>query len=228
MIFISILVVKCNRLRYTQYRYKYKMEEIMIVNFEQKERLPLSKHEITRKGELIGTTVLPEAWIGTMQLLGHDYELNAEGFEKVVIRKDGMPYAECMSRLHVTKQILFVKTGWEYYELITPEKTYQIYETGLGADKHFYSFYEHDQVVAIIHKSRRSKAFLDTYTFYMKEEQHLEAVSLYCLFLESTQYYDMDATGNESSATETITMQKELKEKYDPTFIEQVIAMDKE
>lgn len=94
----------------------------MIVNFEQKERLPLSKHEITRKGELIGTTVLPEAWIGTMQLLGHDYELNAEGFEKVVIRKDGMPYAECMSRLHVTKQILFVKTGWEYYELITPEK----------------------------------------------------------------------------------------------------------
>ena len=35
-----------------------------------------------------------------MQLLGHDYELNAEGFEKVVIRKDGMPYAECMSRLH--------------------------------------------------------------------------------------------------------------------------------
>ena len=38
----------------------------------------------------------------------------------------------------------------------------------------------------------------------------------------------MEATGNESSATETITMQKELKEKYDPTFIEQVIAMDKE
>ena len=95
MILISILVVKCNRLRYTQYRYKYKMEEIMIVNFEQKERLPLSKHEITRKGELIGTTVLPEAWIGTMQLLGHDYEPVSYTHLDVYKRQDLQTFMSC-------------------------------------------------------------------------------------------------------------------------------------
>lgn len=196
----------------------------MILSFAQKERLPISRFEIQEGDCIRATAVAPEFQTGLLSVDENNYELAFDGLRKVCITRNGEPFAEIVPQFCQTKKVLFLPVGYEYYRVTIGEKTYAVYEVGLGADKHFYCFYAGDEIVAIAHKPDQVKNYLDKYDCYLASEEHFLAVGLYCLFLEAGQYYDMRASGNEENNTATITLQKELQAKYDPNFISKVLA----
>lgn len=196
----------------------------MIFSFVQKERLPISRFEL-QEGDCIRATALaPEFQTGLLSVDENNYELAFDGLRKVCITCNGEPFAEIVPQFCQTKKVLFLPVGYEYYRITIGEKSYAVYEVGLGADKHFYCFYAGEETVAIVHKPDQVKNHLDRYGCYLSSEDHFLAVGLFCLFLEAGQYYNMRASGNEENNTETITLQKELRAKYDQSFIPKVLA----
>ena len=196
----------------------------MIFSFIQKERLPISRFEI-QEGDCIRATALaPEFKTGFLSVDENNYELAFDGLRRICITRNGEPFAEIVPQFCQTKKVLFLPIGYDYYRFTVGENTYTVYEVGLGADKHFYCFYVGEETVAIIHKPDQVKNYLDRYDCYLASEDHFLAVGLFCLFLEAGQYYDIDCIGNKEDNTETITLQKELREKYDPSFISKVLT----
>lgn len=195
----------------------------MIFEYKQKERLPLSWHEITENGAVLCTTEIPRRGAGKL-FLGKDcFELKVEGLTKPVkILKNSVEYGTLTPKIHLTKKVLFLNTGYQYYELSFPFGTYLVYESGFGGDKHFYSIYKDDTVLAVIHKHSRVVNYLDSYTCYLENREDFFATIIYCLFLESVEYYDMSVQGNNVDYRAVETAQQELKDKYDPTFIPRI------
>lgn len=197
----------------------------MIFSFVQKERLPISRFEIQEGGCIRAIALAPEFKTGFLNTGENNYELAFDGRRRICIMRDGEPFAEITPQFCQTKKVLFLPIGYEYYRFTVGENTYTVYEVGLGADKHFYCFYVGEETVAIIHKPDQVKNYLDRYDCYLASEDHFLAVGLFCLFLEAGQYYDLRcAEWNKEDNTETITLQKELQAKYDPSFIPKVLA----
>lgn len=53
------------------------------------------------------------------------------------------------------KKILFVSVGYDYYKIQFYDREYQLYEIGLGTDRHYLCLYQDGQTVAIVHKCRQ-------------------------------------------------------------------------
>ena len=195
----------------------------MIFKCIQKERLPLSWHEFTENGNIICTSEIPKAGYGKLFLGADCFELKIDSvFKPIKIYRNGVEYGTLSPKICVTKKVAFLKTGYEYYELSLPFGTFLIYESGLGAGQHYYSIYKDDTVLAVIHKPDRVVNYLDSYTCYLENREDFFPTALYCLFLESAAYFNIDATGNVVDNTSTYTAQQELREKYDPTFIPRI------
>lgn len=197
----------------------------MIFSFAQKERLPISRFEIQERDCIRATAVAPEFKTGFLSVDENNYELAFDGLRKVCITRNGEPFAEIVPQFCQTKKVLFLPVGYEYYRVTIGEKIYAVYEVGLGADKHFYCFYAGEETVAIVHKPDKVINYLDRYDCYLLSEEQFLAAGLFCLFLESGQYYNVSAIGNVESDIETVTIQKELQAKYNPDFIPRILAM---
>ena len=198
----------------------------MIFECMQKERLPLSKHEFIRNGEVIGNAETPKMGFSKMSFGPDSFTVQFQSFKRIDIIQNGTVVGSICPQLCVTKKILFLKTGYEYYEFSLNGDTVTVYETGLGAGKHFYSIYRNEKVIAVIHKQDRVVAHLDKYVCYVDDSCDAVFAAVYCMFLESIAYYNLDATEDTDDSTATYTAQKELQEKYDPSFIERIIARD--
>lgn len=196
----------------------------MIFSFVQKERLPISRFEIQEGDRIKAIALAPEFETGFLNTGENNYELAFDGLRRICITRNGEPFTEIVPQFCQTKKVLFLPIGYDYYRFTVGENTYTVYEVGLGADKHFYCFYVGEETVAIIHKPDQVKNYLDRYDCYLASEDHFLAVGLFCLFLEAGQYYDVACSGNKEDNTATITLQKELQAKYDPSFIPKVLA----
>lgn len=197
----------------------------MIFSFIQKERLPVSQFEIQEDDRVRATAVAPEFQHGILNVDGDTYELSFNKRQKVYITRNGAPFMEIVPQFCQTGKVLFVPVGYDYYQFTIGGVTYSVYEVGLGAEKHFYCIYVGDNTVAIIHKPDKVINHLDRYDCYLLSEEQFLAAGLFCLFLESGQYYNMRAIGNEERDIETVTIQKELQAKYNPDFIPRILAM---
>lgn len=199
----------------------------MIFKCIQKSRLPISRHEFILGSDILANAEVPKA--GTARMIyGTDcFDIQMHGiFNKLSLLKNGTEYGCVGSKVFETKKVLFIKMGYEYFELMVNNEMYLVYETGLGANKHFYSIYKNDVLLAVIHKPDRVKNNLDEYVCYLDNADDFISVALFCLFLESTAYYNIDAIGNTDECVQTVTVQKELIEKFDPSFIERIKAKD--
>jgi hypothetical protein len=200
----------------------------MIFQCIQKERLPLTKHEFTRNDVIIGSAETPRMGFSKMKFGENIFTLQVQGLKKVSILQDNAEVGSICPQLCVTKKILFMPIGYEYHELNLNGDTVTVYESGLGAGKHFYSIYRDGKVIAVIHKPDLVVALLDKYTCYVEKYEDAVLAAIYCMFLESLAYYHR-ATADEPTVdgTATVTTQKELKEKYDPSFIERIIEQER-
>lgn len=194
----------------------------MIFEFIQVQRTPMTRHEVKVKNQIIGFAESTKA--GHMKLFLNDtFRLGFGELRKMEIFKNEVKCGEITQKQHTTKKILFIEIGYEYYEMLLSGERYLIYETGLGKDKHYFSIYKDDKVIAVIHKPDFVKNFLDRYTCYLEDEKFFLPTVMYCSFLESTAYYNISSEGNVWDNTSTVTTQKELIAKLDMSFIDKVI-----
>ena len=134
---------------------------------------------------------------------------------------------EIIPKLCVTKKVLFLPIGYEYYSYRLYDKQYEVYESGLGPDRHFYTLYRQGETVGVIHKDDRVIRYKNTYTVYTLSEQEMKASLIYTMFLEAGPNCHMGAAiDNLDSNIPYYTKQKELQEKFNPAFLQMVMAQE--
>lgn len=124
------------------------------------------------------------------------------------------------------KKILFMTIGYDYFGIDFFDQKLKGYEIGLGENQHYISIYEKERTIAIIHKDDKIIDYKDTYTIYLEDESYLEAVCLFTVSFDCARYPDIgEVSGKNIDNDVYISIQKELNEKYDPTFIPRIRAM---
>ncbi len=105
-------------------------------------------------------------------------------------------------------------------------ETYQCYEIGMGGKGMFLCIYHNGKLVVTIDKSLQVINYNDTYTAYLFEEKYAKIAVAFALYYDSVA---CDSMYNRSlysrKVTITYTIQKSLREKYNPDFIPQVKSM---
>lgn len=201
----------------------------MIFTYKQISRTPETKHEILVGDEVIATSTCPHYHAGILQTKDGVFSMNIENLAGYEIEKDRLPFAYTKIDLVPTKKFLGIKIGYEFYNYLSSEHEIHIFEIGLGAGHHYWYLYDEDILVAVIHKKDEVRMYLDEYTCYLIDEKYFDVTALYCLFLESTVYYNhclMDEP--QINDTSLYSSQKQLRAKYDPNFIPKIMEMEKE
>ena len=200
----------------------------MIVRLEQISRLPSRNHEIRQAdSSLIGTGTVPDLFNGLMKIGRDTYAAITNNVARTELYQNESAIGWISQTVEVTKKILFLPIGFEYYIYNVLGKELRVYESGLGQDMHFFSVYENGVVVGVIHKDDLVKNYKNTYTLYAEADEMLLPLCLFTMFLESTAFCDRTGgLGNVTDNTPFYTAQKELQLKYDPNFIPHIIALE--
>lgn len=199
----------------------------MILEFIQEERIPHAIHKITVGSQIIGTASCEKFLNGEMILMDKQFDISIPNLSDFPIMSNGIEVGHVYQRFIKTGKFLFFDSGYSYYEFKYEDTIFTVYDIGLGKNKHFYQFEINKETVAIIHKPDKVKNRKDTYTCYLSSDDMIIPVSLWCLFLESSAYYDMLAEGEGNVEIEkSHTSQKVVRELYDPTFIPRIKQQD--
>ena len=185
----------------------------MIYRLEQTIRLPRRKHEIKNlSGNLIYNAGVPNVFEAYLEFSDGTVEINTDEISKSTIKKNNQIVGEIFTKVEVTKKILFLPIGIEYNDIVLNGKTYKMYESGLGANQHYFSIYEENNVVAVIHKDDRVVNYLNTYTIYAENKDYMDIALICAMFLESTAFCDRTGgIGNSIVDSPYYTAQKKLR-----------------
>ena len=200
----------------------------MIYRVEQISRLPVRKHEVkTKDGYFLYVAGVPQVLQSYLDFPEGQVIVRIESLSKAVISFQGIEIGEIIPKLCVTKKVLFLPIGYEYYSYRLHDKQYEVYESGLGPDKHFYTLYYQGKTTGIIHKDDLVLKYRNNYTVYTLSEQEMKAALIYTMFLEAgPNCHKGAAIDNLDSNVPYYTKQKELREKFDPDFLRKVLAQD--
>lgn len=124
------------------------------------------------------------------------------------------------------KKFLCFSIGYGYYEYMFNNKNFRVYEVGLGDDQHYYCVYHNDVTVAIIHKLDLTIDYLDQYIIYAENPADMEALCSLAIYIDISEYPDYNKhSGHLRENEATLTIDPDLNEMYDPTFIPRIINM---
>ncbi|MDD5969113.1 MAG: hypothetical protein ACI4E3_03115 [Candidatus Fimousia sp.] len=116
------------------------------------------------------------------------------------------------------------KPGYFYIRGSLRGREYNIYHVGFGKEGNYYCIYERsgqeEEQVALIEKTLTVTDFKDTYDCYGKREEDMDLLHLLCLYIDVWTSRDTaKAAVKSKEITYEVTHHKELKEKYDPSFL---------
>lgn len=210
----------------------------MILEFNQIDRQPNPLFEGKIKGQIVvtgkGTTHFNDGFI---DYNGSRYEISSklhrEKFaDKTAtqvsdILKDGKRVGFIYPDLVAMKKVLFLSFGYDYFNFIFNGNKYTVYEVGLGQNQHYICVYSGNETVAIIHKEDKKHNYCDKYVIYALNETLLLDLSILTLYFDCIRYPNHGEFTGESYVDDSfLTTQKELNEKYDPSFIPCVKRMN--
>ena len=109
------------------------------------------------------------------------------------------------------KKILFVSVGYDYYKIQFYDREYQLYEIGLGPDRHYLCLYQAEV-----------KSHLDIYTVYLENAQYRDIACIAALFIDGLEYSSNDEIADSAIKEEYLSFNKELNSKFDAAFLERV------
>ena len=125
-----------------------------------------------------------------------------------------------------TKKTGFLK-AYAYYEYVHKGQCYYGYEVGFGKDGLYLCVYKDDRLIAIVDKQLRVVNFKDVYTAYIENDEDIEVVIPFVIYYDVTAYGDVMEIAVMSVHEKRVnTIQKELIEKYDASFISRIKARD--
>lgn len=210
----------------------------MIIDVNQTKRQPKPEYTIfdSITSEVLGSAKAYTYEDTTATYCGEDFKFDFH--KEIVINQDGRK----IRKFHIrsvnseigivedftqTRKVLFVPIGFSYYRIQINNEEYLAYEVGFGNDKHYFSVFHNDSVVAMIQKYDRVIDYKDSYTVFIDLQQPAElakALTLFTVFIDCSLYADVgEVSGTSDDATSFNTVQKELNDKYDPTFIQRVM-----
>lgn len=121
-----------------------------------------------------------------------------------------------------TKKTGFLK-AYAYYDFQLNGNQYYGYEVGFGRKGLYLCIYRNERLIAIVDKALRVVNYKDTYTAYLESPADLEVVLLFTIYYDATAYGDVMEVAVASVQEKRVnTLQKELIEKFDPTFISRI------
>ena len=200
----------------------------MILKLIQTERLPVRKHvfeDLSCKNA--GAGIVPKCFVADIKIFGDALHMEMREHLTMEIQRDGLNVGKINQDIVVTKKILFLKTGFDYFKFSFDEIEYSVFESGLGSNQHYFCLYSGNDTVGIIHKDDFVRNYCDTYTLYTIDKAIMKALCVFAMYLEATFYVDRTAgIGNSEECISHYSAQAELREKYDPTFIPRIKQMD--
>ena len=209
----------------------------MIVEFNQIERQPNPLFEGCINGNVVitgkGKTQNSKAIVNVS---GKAFELsdilhketvdNIKVTQVTDIFSEGYKVGYIYPNIVVQKKFLCFSWGYDFFEMHLNDKRYQIYEVGLGPEQHYICIYENGVIISIIHKKDVKINFRDNYTFYIEHNEDLIAVCIIALYFDCIRYPDHgEIVGGKIGDDSFLTLQKELNDKYDPTFIPRIQSL---
>ena len=201
----------------------------MVVTLEQVARHPVERQLFTDMATgIIGDGVVTTWLAADFSIMHSRYSIQFISLTKAMVSCDGAEaVGEINNMFFQTNKVWFFPIGYEYQELRWRSERFQCYESGFGVDQHYYTMYCGTEVVGVIHKRDLVKNYCDSYTLYTKNQHTMEALLVYGMFLECSYFKDRTAgLENIDDFDSVYTAQKELRDKYDPTFIPSVLALD--
>lgn len=197
----------------------------MIFEFIQKERIPKSEYEILYNKDIIGSAICSKFLSGEMNLNNKQYQLKIDNLSSFPIMSNNERVGYVAQKFNKTGNFLCFDTGYSFYEFKCGNDILAVYDIGLGKNQHYYQFEKGNETVAIIHKPDKVVNRKDHYLCYSVDEKMMLPMSLWCLFLESSAYYDINVAGEGNVATnKAYKSQKIIRERYDTTFIGNILA----
>ncbi len=127
----------------------------------------------------------------------------------------------------MTQKVKGFLQSYAYRMLQAYGSTYYLYEVGFGNKGLYLCFYKDDQLIAIADKELKVVNYQDHYTVYALNEADLSAIVPLLLHYDITEHGDMMEVSLYSVKKKKVnTVQKQLLEKYDASFIEMVKQME--
>lgn len=222
----------------------------MIAEFNQITRMPRIRYECRMNGTEVGwaedvrgdydTLVIQGRKIlmancSTMETIESWYEPKGKMPELVTQRTPVFRYFDeemnCIGCFYqdmiIRKKFFGIKIGSGFFSITIDDRKFEVYEVGLGGDRHYFCFIKEGVTYGIIHKPSFVKGYLDRYTLYAKDESMLTVMAAFALMIDSGIYTgatEIDPIHAENS--DFVCMDAFLNGKYDPEFIPAVEAME--
>lgn len=200
----------------------------MILRLEQITRLPERTHGIFdqdhRQLYAAGVEKLLESWL----VLG-DRQIRTSTNNRssiTTVTENGVLKGTIRPKVYVTKKILFLPVGYAYDEFEYNGEVYCVYNSGLGRNQHFISIYRGDSTIALQHREDLVIDYLGKSTLYAVDSEAMEIMLIYAMYMEATEFCNIYVEAEHSRQDcSYYTNQKELRDKYDPSFIPRIIEM---
>lgn len=123
-----------------------------------------------------------------------------------------------------TKKIGLLKS-YAYYDASFEGEQYYAYEVGFGSKGLYLCIYKNEELIAIVDKALKVINFKDTYRAYIKNKADFDIVMLFTIYYDATSYGDVMEIAVLSVKEKRVnTIQKELINKFDQSFIDSIKA----
>lgn len=127
--------------------------------------------------------------------------------------------------LYCMKKGFSLLKNYFYWTITYDNEYYKIFEVGRKSEGTFFCIYLDDWLVAMIRKDPVILGRSTQYEIYAEKGISKEMLLIINAYLDLTRYYP-DPSKSPKSTERRITLQKELKEKYDPSFIPRIKTME--
>lgn len=197
-------------------------------------------YEALCDGKKIGTAYVENnitnggscAWqfMGTAYDMSYQFDQQVKSWLKPKAEKTGIPYKITQEGRHVGDICIKLSEGgllsrYEYYSLTFGVDAYQLYAVGMGNEGMKYPIYAGDVQIALIEKDTEVRDHLDVYHAYAVDNQAAMVAFLFGLYLDMREFANRGQVSSASyEKSISITINKALKAKYDPSFKSLVVG----
>lgn len=199
----------------------------MIYNWNQTDELKRT-HEISQDDKIIATAVTPKIFKGELNFNGEKYFIEHYEGGTFSIKKDNKIIGYIAEKFFKTGKFLCFDSGYIYHEIKVNDSIAAAFHVGLGRKGQYYQFNNNGETVGMIEKIRKVVNYRDKYILYVKDEKMQLMLLLFNLFLETGIHYNFMVAGEGNVVTnQTGRSAKEVREKYDENFINEVMENNK-
>lgn len=165
---------------------------------------------------------------GSIHIENCSYTLTTYEGQILIVDINNNCVGEIKEKLFIPENKKWYDRGVIYYDFHINNQKFVVYHIGFYKKNHnFYQFVENGKTVAMIQKLTKVVNRKHRYICYSENEDMVEYMSLWCLFLQSSAFYPFMTAGEGNvSKGYGYHSPKSERDYFDPEFIERVKAQE--